>query len=73
MAFKIAHREPLAAATPPDDAALRAPEERFVARCPQGGEMNPKVQELWRQFLSETDPLSRDILYVTYMRALNES
>ena len=73
MAFNIAHRELLAAATPTDDAALRAPARAYVARCPQGGEVNPKVRELWRQYLSETDLLSREILYVAYMRALNES
>ena len=34
--------------------------------------MNPKVRELWRQYLAETDPLSREILYVAYMRALTQ-
>ena len=73
MAFNIAHRELLAAATPTDDAALRAPARAFVTTRSQGGEMNPKVQELWHQYLAETDPLSREILYVAYMRALSES
>ena len=35
--------------------------------------MNPKVRELWRQYLAETDPLSREVIYVAYMRALSES
>ncbi len=40
---------------------------------PSGGELSPEARELWQQYLAETDPLSREILYMAYMQALNES
>ena len=42
-------------------------------RRPQGGKRNPEARKLWRQYLRETDPTSREMLYQAYLKALNKS
>jgi hypothetical protein len=34
--------------------------------------LNPKATDLWRQYQQETDPMSAELLYQAYVRALNE-
>jgi hypothetical protein len=34
--------------------------------------MNRKAEQLWRDYLAETDPMAAEMLYLQYLQALRE-